>query len=94
MELCTAHADCYIAEQLVVKEISEILGQLALGRFQQRHDGGLSGGVQGVRHDADLAEDGQPVLRQQGVGLIQQELAANELIEAPILALHKAVSLY
>jgi len=91
LELSTAHGERDVAELLVVKEIAKILGQLALGHFEL-HDVGLSGDVHAVRHDADLAEDGQLVLRQQAVGLVQQEVAADELLEAPIFALHKTVS--
>jgi len=91
LELSTAHGERDVAELLVVKEIAKILGQLALGHFEL-HDVGLSGDVHAVRHDADLTEDGQLVLRQQAVGLVQQEVAADELLEAPIFALHKTVS--
>ena len=38
-----------------------------------------------------LAEDGQAVVGQQSVGLVHEEVATNELLEAPVLALHEPI---
>lgn len=91
LELTAAHRERHIAEFLVIEEIAEIFGELALGHFEL-HYVGLSGDVHAVRHDADLAEDGQLVLGQEAVGLVQKKVAAYELLKAPIFALHETVS--
>jgi hypothetical protein len=47
----------------------------------------LSGDVDGVGDDADLAEERQLVVRQKSVGLVEKKVAPDELLEAPVFTL-------
>lgn len=88
--LATCYAQCHIAESFVVEQIAQIFGQFALGHLEL-NDIALAGDVDAVRHDADLTEYRQFVLGQQTVRLVQQEVASDEFLEAPILALNESV---
>lgn len=61
--LASGHRQRHIAESLVVEQIAQVLGQLALGHLEL-HDVALAGDVDAVRYHADLAEYRQLVLGQ------------------------------
>lgn len=55
---------------------------------------GAAGAVLGLFRGcfgAHLTEQGQFVIWQEPVGLVQQEISPDELLEAPVLALHEAI---
>ena len=90
VELPVSHDESEVAEAGPVEELSHVVAQLARGDF---HHGeiGLARHVDGVADDADLAEDGELVVRQEAVALVHEKVSSDELLEAPVLALHEPV---
>ena len=89
-KLATSTHQSDVREGGTLKELREVLDQATVGHLEFA-DGGLAAYVHTVGHDRDLREERELVVGQQAVRLVEQEIAADELLEAPVLALHKLV---
>ena len=67
-------------------QLSKVIWESTVWHFEL-HWVWLSGDVDWVCYHWDLAEECQLVIRQQTVGFVQEEVAADELLETPVFAL-------
>ncbi len=81
----------HVEEVRILEQIVVILDQAALGYFEFVY-GSLSAYVDAVRHDAYLRVQGELVVGQQAVDLVEKEITADELFETPVFTLYEFVS--
>lgn len=90
LELALAAHEYDIGVVGVVEERDQVVAESALGRFDAAYRR-LTAYVHRVDDDADLGVESELVVGQETVGLVQQEIASNELLKAPVFALHELV---
>ena len=89
-ELLAGALERHVGELSGVEEVGEVVAEAALG-YLELVERRLAADVHAVGDHVDLAVERELVVDEQAVGLVQQEVATDELLESPVFALHELV---